>query len=216
MELRREDGAYRNGLNEIVDIEDDRAYPLLKSSDLAHPDRAVPRRFMLVTQRQIGEDTCLLKTLAPKTWEYLTRHAPLLDARSSSIYRHRPRFSIFGVGTYSFSEWKVAISGFYKKLDFRVIGPYEQKPVVFDDTCCFLPCDSQREAELISTILNSTIVHEYFASRIFWDEKRPITLGVLSSLNLLSAARELELEVPLRDLINTYRERTEQLRLFPQ
>jgi len=171
---------------------------------------------MLVTQRQIGEDTCPLRTLAPKTWEYLTRHAPLLDARSSSVYRHRPRFSIFGVGTYSFSEWKVAISGFYKKLDFRVIGPYEQKPVVFDDTCYFLPCNSQREAELIGTLVNSTLVREYLSSRIFWDEKRPITLGVLSSLNLLSAARELELEVPLRDLINTYRERTEQLRLFPQ
>ncbi len=215
MELRRENGTYRNGLDEIVDVEDDHVYPLLKSSDLAARGGPVPRRFMLVTQRQIGEDTAPLRTLAPKTWEYLMRHAPLLDARSSSVYRHRPRFSIFGVGTYSFSDWKVAISGFYKKLDFRVIGPCEQKPVVLDDTCNFLPCDSQQEAELLGTILNSTIVREYLTSRIFWDEKRPITLTILSSLNVLAAAKELDLEVPLRNIISTYHEYAEQLKLFP-
>ena len=215
MELRRENDAYRNGLDEVVDVEDDHVYPMLKSSDLAAVGSTVPRRFMLVTQRQIGEDTGQLRTLAPRTWEYLMRHAPLLDARSSSVYRRRPRFSIFGVGTYSFSDWKVAISGFYKKLDFRIIGPYERKPVVFDDTCNFLPCDSQQEAELIGTILNSTIVREYLTSRIFWDEKRPITLTILSSLNLLAAAKELDLEVPLRNIINTYHEYAEQLRLFP-
>jgi hypothetical protein len=214
MELQREGGAYRNGLDEIVDVEDDHVYPMLKSSDLAGRDETVPHRFMLVTQRQIGEDTSQLRTLAPKTWEYLTRHATLLDARSSSVYRHRPRFSIFGVGTYSFSDWKVAISGFYKKLDFRVMGPCERKPVVFDDTCNFLPCGSQREAELLGTVLNSDIVREYLTSRIFWDEKRPVTLGILSSLNLLAAARELNLEVPLRDLVSAYHKRAEQLKLF--
>jgi hypothetical protein len=86
---------------------------------------------------------------------------------------------------------------------------------VFDDTCNFLPCASQREAELLGTILNSTIVREYLTSRIFWDEKRPITLGILSSLNLLAAARELDLETPLRNLISTYRECAKQLELFP-
>jgi hypothetical protein len=214
MELRQENGAYRNGLDEIVDVEEDHVYPMLKSSDLAAMNHTAPRRFMLVTQRHIGEDTGALRTLAPKTWEYLLRHAALLDARSSSVYRRRPRFSIFGVGEYSFSDWKVAISGFYKKLDFRIIGPHEQKPVVLDDTCNFLPCDSQREAELIGAILNSTIVREYLTSRIFWDEKRPITLTILSSLNLLAAAKELDLETSLRDIINTYHGCAEQLRLF--
>jgi hypothetical protein len=214
MELRRQDGKYCNSLGEIVDVEDDYVYPMLKSSDLAREDRPTPRRFMLVTQRQIGEDTRQLRMLAPKVWEYLTKHARLFDARSSSVYRHRPPFSIFGVGTYSFSEWKVAISGFYKRLDFRIIGPYEQKPVVLDDTCYFVPCHSQQEAELIAAVLNSAVAREFFASRIFWDEKRPITLGVLSSLNLLAAAQELGLEAPLRDALNGSRGSPTQLNLF--
>jgi hypothetical protein len=152
--------------------------------------------------------------LAPKVWEYLTRHARLLDARSSSVYRHRPPFSIFGVGTYSFSEWKVAISGFYKRLDFRIIGPYEQKAVVLDDTCYFVPCHSQQEAELIAAVLNSAVAREFFASRIFWDEKRPITLGVLSSLNILAAVQEIGLEVPLGSALSGSRESPAQLNLF--
>ncbi len=214
MELRRQNGKYWNGLGEIVDVEDDYVYPMLKSSDLAHEERPIPRRFMLVTQHQIGEDTCHLRTMAPKMWEYLTVHAKFFDARSSSIYRHRPRFSIFGVGKYSFSEWKVAISGFYKKLDFRVIGPFEQSPVVLDDTCYFVPCDSPQEAELIAAVLNSTVARQFLTSRIFWDEKRPITLAVLSSLNLLAAAKELDLETPLRGLLGGCHGSHRQLTLF--
>jgi len=214
MELRRQDGKYRNSLGEIVDVEEDYVYPMLKSSDLAHQERPTPRRFMLVTQHQIGEDTRHLKMLAPNLWEYLTRHAQMFYARSSSVYRHRPPFSIFGVGTYSFSEWKVAISGFYKRLDFRIIGPYEQKPVVLDDTCYFVPCHSQQEAELVAAVLNSAVAREFFASRIFWDEKRPITLGVLSSLDIPAAAREIGLESPLRNALSGSCESPRQLKLF--
>jgi len=214
MELQRQDGKYRNSLGEVVDVEDDYVYPMLKSSDLAREDRPTPRRFMLVTQRQIGEDTRQLRMLAPKVWEYLTRHAQLFDARASSVYRHRPPFSIFGVGTYSFSEWKVAISGFYKRLDFRIVSPYEQKPVVLDDTCYFVPCRSQQEAELITGVLNSAVAREFFTSRIFWDEKRPITLGVLSSLNVLAAAKEIGLEAPLRNILSRSRGSPTQLNLF--
>ena len=63
-------------------------------------------------------------------WGYLLAHADLLDARSSSIYRKRPRFSVFGVGPYTFAPWKVGISGFYKTLDFRAIGPVDQANIV--------------------------------------------------------------------------------------
>ena len=131
--------------------------------------------------------------MAPRTWDYLNKHASLLNSRASSIYRNRPQFSIFGVGDYSFASWKVAISGFYKFLNFNVVGPFEGKPVVFDDTCYFLSCENEDEATCLAEILNSQPAKEYFSSLIFWDAKRPITMDLLRSLNIDALAQELDL-----------------------
>ena len=155
MELREENGRYRNGLGELVELEADYLYPMLKSADVFREDPPAPRRWMLVTQRFVGADTSCIRDKAPKTLEYLVRHGALLDGRGSAIYRKRPRFSIFGVGDYSFALWKVAISGLYKRLEFKMIGPSQGKPVVLDDTCYFIACRSKDEAQLLVELLNS-------------------------------------------------------------
>ena len=133
MELRPGGGGdFENGFGEIVKIESAHLYPMLKSSELMKP-HPTPTRYMIVTQQSVGEDTSRIKHNAPRTWDYLQSHAGLLDRRASVIYRNRPRFSVFGVGPYSFAPWKVAISGFCKRLDFRCIGPVADKPVLLDD-----------------------------------------------------------------------------------
>ncbi|MFC1836881.1 SAM-dependent DNA methyltransferase, partial [Thermodesulfobacteriota bacterium] len=156
----------------------------------------------LVTQRAVGQDTNEIREKAPLTWQYLEKHGALLDRRASSIYRDRPRFSVFGVGEYSFSPWKVAISGFYKKLEFKVIGPFQGRPVVLDDTCYFVACASKEEAELVSRLLTSDIAKQFFSARVFWDAKRPITVALLRRLDLLSLAKELGLEDELKEHLN--------------
>jgi hypothetical protein len=182
MELKREGTRFRNGFGELVELEMDYVYPMLKSSELANEKPS--HRWMLVPQRMIGESTDSIRKMTPKTWEYLENHGELLDGRRSSIYRGKPRFSVFGVGQYSFSLWKVAISGFYKRLDFKCIGPVSGKPVVFDDTCYFLPCSSREDAVEISALLNSCSARDFFESLIFWDAKRPITAAVLQELHI--------------------------------
>ena len=190
MELRpTHDGLYVNGLGETVELERDFLFPMLKSSELANGD--MPSRCMLVPQKAIGEDTGVISSQAPLTWHYLESHGKMLDSRSSTIYRSRPRFSVFGVGEYSFTEWKVAISGFYKRLDFRCVGPFDGKCVVLDDTCYFLPCHSEDEARRLASILNSKEAKGLFNSLVFWDAKRPITASLLSSLDLGRLATEL-------------------------
>lgn len=96
------------------------------------------------------------------------------------------------MGDYSFAPWKVAISGLYKKLEFKVIGSYNNKPVVLDDTSNFIPCQSQEEAQRIAYLLNSQISKEFFDAFIFWDAKRPITIELLRRLNLVALGHELE------------------------
>jgi len=63
--------------------------------------------------------------------------------------------SIFGVGDYSFSPWKIAISGMYKSLRFVKVGPFQAQPVVFDDTTNFIPCPSETAATLLLSLLES-------------------------------------------------------------
>lgn len=189
MELTRINDSYGNSLGETCNLESQHIYPMLKSSDIAR--RRSLRRWMLVPQHTVGEDTRLIQYTAPKTWDYLVAHAEMLDGRKSAIYQNRPRFSIFGVGPYTFAPWKVAISGLYKKLDFVVVGPYENKPVVFDDTCYFLACGSQEEAELIAALLHSEPARQFYESLIFWDAKRPITAKILNKLGLMALADEV-------------------------
>jgi len=191
MELTRTDAGLRNGLREVVDIEEAFVYPMLKGSGVANGKEAQTNRYMLVTQHETGEMTTHIKHEAPRTWAYLEQHGQSLDARGSSIYRRRPRFSVFGVGQYAFSPWKVSICGLYKKLQFRVVGPQGGKPVVFDDTVYFVPCKSKREAELIQGCLHSSQAQEFLNAFIFWESKRPITAEVLGRLDLVALAVEL-------------------------
>ncbi len=216
MEFRKEINGYRNGCGELVDLEDDYIYPMFKSSDIANGCDPKPTRWMLVPQQIVGENTRQISQLAPKTWQYLQRHAQLLDKRASSVYRNRPRFSVFGVGNYSFAYWKVAISGFYKKLDFKVVGPYAEKPVVLDDTCYFVACKTRDEAFFIDELLNSDIAKDFFSAFIFWDEKRPITVGILKRLDILALARELGMEETLKGFLKQYPRQYDQPLLFSE
>jgi hypothetical protein len=190
MELHAEGGKYRNGLNQLVELEETFLYPMLKSSDVAKGCKE-SRRLMLVPQCRVGDDTCRIEKDAPKTWAYLQAHRDRLNKRASSIHRNRPEFSVFGVGDYSFASWKVAISGFYKSLRFVVVGPMNGKPVVFDDTSYFLPCKSEEQADYLAALLNSSEAQAFYRTLLFWDNKRPITAELLGRLNLRRLAQEL-------------------------
>ena len=206
MELSREGSKYRNGLGELVELEDSFLFPMLKSSHVAKGVTVSKDRFMLVTQRTVGEDTARIQKMAPRTWEYLVAHADWLNKRRSAIYRNRPPFAVFGVGDYTFAPWKVAISGFYKKLAFATVGPTDgKKPVVLDDTAYFLPCRTQEQAEHLATLLNSLAAREFYKAFVFWDTKRPITADLLSRLDLRRLATELGSE----DELDTYLDRPE-------
>lgn len=188
MELTRTANGCKNALGETVPLEPDCLYPMLKSSDVANGNTTATGRYMLVPQKSTGEQILWMQADLPLTWNYLLAHGAALDARGSSIYRNRPRFSIFGVGPYSFAPWKIAISGFYKSLDFRVVGPIEGKPVVMDDTVNFLPFHSRESAEFFCNLLNSPPASDFFRGSIFWDAKRPVTVDILRRLDLLRLA----------------------------
>lgn len=190
MELTRTASGLVNGFGEIVDLERDHLFPLLKSSDLAN-GRTDSRKVVLITQRHTGNSTTDIEVEAPKTWDYLLRHADVLDNRKSSIYRNRSRFSVFGIGPYSFSPWKIAISGLYKQLTFVMVPPSDGVPTMVDDTAYFVPCYSECEAEILVRLLNSHPAQKFLRSLVFMDSKRPITAEILRRISLANLARKL-------------------------
>lgn len=189
-----------NGLGKPVHIEKTFVYPLLKSSDIGN-GRTTPRKFVIVPQMSSGYDTSIIKSMAPLTWQYLMEHSEILDNRKSSIYKGRPRFSIFGIGDYSFAPWKIAISGLYKRIRFVLVGPFEGKPVLVDDTCYMVPCDSEEEGQLLLELLKSRDATIFFRSLVFEDAKRPITVDILKRFSFVAAARSIGLLSGLRGFV---------------
>jgi 16S rRNA A1518/A1519 N6-dimethyltransferase RsmA/KsgA/DIM1 with predicted DNA glycosylase/AP lyase activity len=187
MEFDAIDSKMINGYGENVDIEEDLIYPLLKSSDIANGKVEI-RKKVLITQRYIGEKTGYIRAKYPKTWQYLNDHMDDFEKRKSGIYRNKPLFSIFSIGDYSFYPYKIAISSLYKKISFKIICPIMEKPVMVDDTCNFLSCNTELEAKILYSLLACQDVELFLNSLIFWDSKRPITTQVLNSIDLRRVA----------------------------
>lgn len=194
MELERTyDNFFQNGMRRKYSLEENYLYPLLKSSDIGNGRTDRHRKLVLITQQSAGEDTSIIRDKAPKTWQYLQEHEEYLNKRKSSLYKNKPPYSIFGIGSYSFKDWKIAISALYKRLSFRLVGPIDGKSVIFDDTVNFLSFESEEEAKFIFGLITSQPALEFLDSMIFWDEKRPVIINILRRLSFQAVARELGL-----------------------
>ena len=68
---------------------------------------------------------------------------------------------------------------------------------MFDDTCYFLPCQTEHDARTFAQLLNSKAAKGFFRSFIFWDAKRPITAQLLASLDLAMLAEEAGISLPV-------------------
>ena len=192
MELDKINGHYINGLREEIILEEGLVYGLLKSSDLKNTVIKETRKFTIVTQKKVGQDTKHLKYDYPKTYQYLAAHQNHFDARKSSIYNNKPLFSIFGIGDYSFKLYKVAISGLYKTFHFTLILPQDNKPVMLDDTCYLLGFDKIEYAVYVLILLNSNKSMQFLQSITFTDAKRTFTKDVLMRIDLLKLALNMD------------------------
>jgi hypothetical protein len=191
MELDKVNGHYVNGLNEEIKLEDGLVYGILKSSDLKNTVINQTRKFTIVTQKKVGQETKYIKTEYPKTYQYLEQHQASFGARKSSIYNNKPLFSIFGIGNYSFKPFKVAISGLYKTFHFTLILPQDNKPVMLDDTCYLIGFEKIEFAIYSLILLNSDTTVRFLQSVTFPDAKRTFTKDVLMRIDLLELAKQI-------------------------
>jgi hypothetical protein len=207
MELDKVNGHFVNGLNEEIKLEDGLVYGLLKSSDLKNTVIHQTRKFTIVTQKKVGQETKYIRDEFPKTFQYLIDHQDSFNARKSSIYNNKPAFSIFGIGDYSFKPYKVAISGLYKTFHFTLILPQNEKPVMLDDTCYLIGFDKIEFAVYALILLNSDTTVQFLKSVTFADAKRTFTKDVLMRIDLLELATTTDkdyLETEIQKLNEMY------------
>jgi len=188
MELERTNEHYLNNLKENVVIEDELVFGLLKSSDLKNTVINETRKYTIVTQSKVGQETNYIKHQFPATYKYLFKHLSVFQSRKSRIYKGKPLFSIFGIGDYSFKPYKVAISGLYKTFHFTLVLPQNDKPVMLDDTCYFIGFENIEYAVYAIILLNSSQTEDLLRSITFTDAKRVFTKDILMRIDLLKLA----------------------------
>ncbi|MEZ4914850.1 MAG: hypothetical protein R2798_12405 [Chitinophagales bacterium] len=207
MELDKVNGHFVNRLKEDIELENDLVYGILKSSDLKNIVVKKTRKYTIVTQKKVGQETNYIKYDFPKTYKYLSKHQNIFSSRKSSIYNNKPPFSIFGIGEYSFKPYKVAISGLYKTFHFTLVLPQNEKPVMLDDTCYLLGFDKLEFAVYSFILLNSQTTMQLLQSITFTDAKRTFTKDVLMRIDLLELSQiidKLELQKELNYINETY------------
>ena len=183
MELEPEGNRWRSRVEAGLGLEPQAVFPLLKGGDL---DRGIgsPRRGLLVTQGHTGEDPEVRLRECPQAWGYLQRHADRLNGRRSRIYAQRPFAAMFGIGPYSFAPWKVAVSALSKHRRFRLVGPVAGRPVLFDDTCLFVPFEDEATARRAHTFLCGPEAQGWLEARTSPDAKRTLTARLLKTLKV--------------------------------
>lgn len=184
---------YQNKSKEMVELEPCLVFPLIKSSAFKKPIMCSNfNKYVIVTQKKVREDTAYIENLAPKTWKYLCSKKASFDNRKSSIYKGAPAFSMFGVGEYSYADYKVGVSGFYKKPLFSLLYNQDSdQPVMVDDTAYFLSFSSFDDAYTCMLLLNTSKVQDFLYSISFKDAKRPYTKKVLQRLELKKCVEKI-------------------------
>ncbi|WP_233560661.1 type I restriction endonuclease subunit M [Halobellus sp. Atlit-38R] len=145
---------------EKQELESEHVFPYLKSKHIVKYG-LFGHDLQLVPQRQAGEDNEReLKQEAPATYAYLDAHRERLTDRGSSWFDDGPFYSLFGLGSYTWSTYKVVWCRLGFKPHFTVVSTVSdplvgEKPVIPGDHCMFVGTDDEDEAHYLCALLNS-------------------------------------------------------------
>ena len=191
MELTFENGIFKNGNRENVEVEEKIIFPLVKGSSIKNPIVNNFSKYVIVTQKFLGENTEHLKIDAPLTWFYLQKNSALFAKRKSRIYNNAAKFAMFGIGDYSYLPYKVCIGGLNRKPTFSLVFSPDKKPVMLDDTSYFIGFEDYETAYTAMIYLNSAKVQDFLLNLSFADAKRPYTKKLLSRLDFSKICAEI-------------------------
>ena len=150
-------------LVEPVEVEANTLYPLLRGRGVA-PFHATPdpdHELLLPQTTMHGNPD--LPGLCPGTHRYLLRFKSFLENRGSyrRYQRGKPYWSLWNVGSYTFSEYKVAwreMPGGSFAAAYVGPDPRTGRPVVPDHKVYFVPVCTEEEAAYLTGVLNAPTI----------------------------------------------------------
>jgi hypothetical protein len=154
-------------------IEPGLVYPLVRWSDVDCWS-ARPSGYLLLTQdpaTRTGIDEERMQRDYPRTLTYLRQFEPLLTARAAyrRYQERKPFYSMYNVGPYTLAAAKVIWRRMDRKIRAAVVEAIDAahlgpRPVVPQETCVLIACDSPEEAHYLCALMNSAPVHELVAA----------------------------------------------------
>jgi methylase of polypeptide subunit release factors len=180
------------GIVEAV-IEPDLIYPLLQWRDIARYT-ARPSHHILLAQdcsARTGIDEIVMREKYPHTLEYLNHFGRCLNDRAAyrRYQQRRPFYSMYNVGPYTIAPIKVVWRRMDRRMNAAVVTSIDDpilgcRPVIPQETCVLIACDSLAEAQYLCAVLNSSLVNYLVQSHNVQGGKGFGTPNMLEHLNL--------------------------------
>jgi len=165
-------GAHRHVRQLTTDIEPDLLYPLLRGRDVRRWT-AEPSLQIIVTHRPDAGLSAIpereMQGSYPRTYSYLRQFEE--ELKKSGIFKRYftrrqggrtietgPFYSMFNVGPYTFTDYKVVFREISTTLQCAVVGPSRKRVVIPDHKLVLIPASSADEAYYLCGLLNSTIL----------------------------------------------------------
>ncbi|MFC5365918.1 hypothetical protein [Salinirubrum litoreum] len=173
---------------QLAGLESEHVFPYLKSRHVVKFG-LFGHDLQLVPLRSIGQDNeATLREQCPRTYDYLAANRERLESRASSWLDRGPFYTLFGLGDYTWADYKVVWCRLGFKPHFAVVSTREdpdlgEKPVVPGDHCMFVATDDEREAHLLCALLNSAPYQRTIRS-IASNGKSSLSKSVVSELRL--------------------------------
>jgi len=159
----------KRGLDRVRQtIEPDLLYPLVRWADVSrfHAEPSVHILLAQDVQTRTGIDPAVMRREHPKTTAYLDQFEPLLRARAAfkRYQPDKPFYSMYNIGTYTVAPIKVVWRRMDRQINAAVVEQAEhrllgRRPIIPQETCAMIRCDSTEEAHYLCAVLNSAIVN---------------------------------------------------------
>ncbi|GGJ08583.1 hypothetical protein GCM10008995_18030 [Halobellus salinus] len=188
---------------QLAELEHDHVYPYINSRHVVKYG-LFGHDLHLVPMRKVNRDNeAELARDCPKTHEYLRSNKQALDGRSSAWLEEGPFYNVFGLGAYTWSDYKVVWCRLGFKPHFAVVSTVDDEDlgettVVPGDHFMFIPTDDAYEAHFLTALLNSS-VYQKSIEGMASDGKASLSKALISRL-ALPEYRETEATRRLADL----------------
>ena len=188
-------------------LEMDYVYPLLRGKDVKKWGYSLEYSILLpYTNDGKVVDKDKLITTCPNMFDYffVESHGfcPVLKERATYkkfILRqneHAPEYSLYNIGEYTFSSYKVIWKALAKGVEAVTISNKNNRMLIPDHNLLMVPLEDEMEAYYLTGILNSDIVSEFVNSYVAWF----ISSHILERINIPKYSENDRLHIEIAEL----------------